>query len=89
MTVVLPLIIVLGELCALRAILRESGNELELIFVLGAYFNCLLLIFLEFVVPIGHQLKVKGFGKLMNGVSVGGGLLGLYVLLIAADVIPL
>ncbi|WP_285250239.1 hypothetical protein [Pseudarthrobacter sp. fls2-241-R2A-168] len=89
MTIVLPLIIILGELCALRAVLRGAGNELELLLVWGAYFNCLLLIFLEFIVPIGYKLKFKGFGKLMNGVSIGGGMLGLYMLLIAAGVIPL
>jgi hypothetical protein len=88
-TVGLVSIIVLGELAALRAIARGSGNELEALMAWAAIMNCLLLILLEFILPIAYKMRHKGFNRLLQGVSYGVMALAVYVLLIVVGVVPL
>lgn len=85
----LVLMIVLGELCAFRAIARGSGNSLEAESVWAAIMICLGMIVLEMLQPLGRLMTVRGHVILLQSAFVAFGILAVYTLLILWGVVPL
>lgn len=87
--VFVTLSIVLGEFAALRAVIRGSGNQLELELAFAAIAGCLLLITIEMVTPLVKKLSPRGGGRLLSSVAGLWMVLAIYTLLISGGLIPL
>ncbi|MCZ9880536.1 hypothetical protein [Arthrobacter sp. B2a2-09] len=87
--VYITLSIVLGEFAALRAIMRGSGNEIELEFAFAAIAGCLLLITIEMMSPLVHKLSRRAGDRLLLSLASLWVALGIYAILISSGVLPL
>lgn len=87
--VVLVLMILLGEIAAIRAIARGSGNRLEAEFVWSAIMICLFMIVLEMMQPLGRLMSARGHIILLESMMGVFILIIIYTLLVFNGVVPL
>lgn len=83
------LAIVLGEMAALRAIARGSGNAIEVEMVWAAIMTCLLLIVLEMVQPLAEKMAPDSGHTLMLSVAGVWFVFAAYSALVIYGVVPL
>ncbi|MDQ0078241.1 hypothetical protein [Arthrobacter oryzae] len=85
----MALVIVLGEMSALRAIARGAGNRLEVDLVWSAIMACILLITLEMMKPMADKMSPKGGRRLLLIVTGAWVVLTAYSALVIYGVVPL
>jgi MFS family permease len=86
---IVALAIVLGEMAALRAIARGSGNTLEVELSWAAIMTCMLLIVLEMVQPLAEKMAPENGHRLRLSVAGFWFVLAAYSALVIYGVVPL